>query len=154
MMMFSLLIIFAPVLINIIESHAPGFRQNLGWIDTLRVPMAMLLVTVGLLVCHLWLPARRRSVREVLPGVLITVVAWVLMAIAFSTYLVNFNTFTATYASLSGVFAAMFYIYLSALMMILGGEINRVLAVHRLIRSENVSTEELSVAEVKKRAAE
>ena len=70
---------------------------------------------------------------------------WVVMAVAFSTYLVNFNTFASTYASLSGVFAAMFFVYLSALVMILGGEVNRVLAVHRLTRSETPALVELTM---------
>ena len=47
-----------------------------------------------------------------------TVVAWVIMSSAFSVYLVNFNTFASTYASLSGVFAAMFFVYLAALVLI------------------------------------
>lgn len=145
MMLFSTLIIFAPILINVIESHAPGFRLSLGWLDTLRVPVAMLLVTVGLFICHRWLPAQRRGIFEVLPGVILTVIAWVVMAVAFSTYLVNFNTFASTYASLSGVFAAMFFVYLSALVMILGGEVNRVLAVHRLTRSETPALVELTM---------
>ncbi len=91
----------------------------------------MALLTLGLLICHRWLPARRRGIRELLPGVIFTVVVWAVMAIAFSAYLVNFNSFASTYASLSGVFAAMFFVYLSAIVLILGGELNRVLAVHR-----------------------
>lgn len=135
LMLFSSLIIFAPIAITMVESHAPGFRQSLGWLDTLRVPLAMLLLMVGLLVCHRWLPARRRGIRELLPGVVFTVIVWAIMAIAFSAYLVNFNSFASTYASLSGVFAAMFFVYLSAIVLILGGELNRVLAVHREARS-------------------
>jgi membrane protein len=131
LMVFSSLIIFAPIAITMIEPHAPGFRQSLGWLDTLRVPVAMALLTLGLLICHRWLPARRRGIRELLPGVIFTVVVWAVMAIAFSAYLVNFNSFASTYASLSGVFAAMFFVYLSAIVLILGGELNRVLAVHR-----------------------
>ena len=55
---------------------------------------------------------------------------------AFSIYLVNFNTFASTYASLSGLFAAMFFVYLSALVLILGGEMNRVLEVRRIMRMQ------------------
>ena len=47
-----------------------------------------------------------------------------------------FNTFASTYASLSGVFAAMFFVYLAALVLILGGEVNRVLEVRRIMRIE------------------
>jgi membrane protein len=53
----------------------------------------------------------------------------------FSAYLVNFNSFASTYASLSGIFAAMFFLYLAALVLILGGEVNRVLQAHRTLRS-------------------
>lgn len=139
LLLFSSLIIFAPIVINMIESHYPGFRQGLGWIDTLRVPIAMALLTFGLMLCHRWLPARRRGILELLPGVLFTVVVWALMAIAFSAYLVNFNSFASTYASLSGVFAAMFFVYLSAIVLILGGEINRVLTVHRGVNGDDTS---------------
>ena len=147
MMLFSTLMIFAPVAINVVDAYAPGFRLSLGWLDTLRVPLAMLLLTLGLLIGHRWLPARRLAIREVLPGVILTVLAWAVMAIAFTAYLVRFNTFASTYASLSGVFAAMFFVYLAALVLILGGEVNRVLASHRLTRSVHPSTEEIAVVE-------
>ena len=75
----------------------------------------------------------------------ITVVAWVLMSSAFSIYLVNFNTFASTYASLSGVFAAMFFVYLAALVLILGGEVNRVLEVRRIMRMQRFKTADTEV---------
>ncbi len=65
---------------------------------------------------------------------MITVFVWLMLAVAFSYYLVNFNTFASTYASLSGFFAAMFFLYLSALVLFLGGEFNRVLQIHRYRR--------------------
>jgi membrane protein len=77
--------------------------------------------------------------------VVITVVAWVLMSSAFSIYLVNFNTFASTYASLSGVFAAMFFVYLAALVLILGGEVNRVLEVRRIMRMQRFKTADTEV---------
>ena len=58
------------------------------------------------------------------------------MSSVFSVYLLNFNTFASTYASLSGVFAAMFFVYLAALVLILGGEMNRVLEVRRIMRMQ------------------
>ena len=131
LLLFSTLMVFAPLAINVIDAHAPGFRQSLGWLETLRVPLAMALLALGLLMCHRWLPARRLPVAAVLPGVLVTVIAWALMAQIFAAYLVRFNTFASTYASLSGLFAAMFFTYLAALVLILGGEINRVIAVRR-----------------------
>ena len=65
-----------------------------------------------------------------LPGVLLTVIVWILLSSAYSIYLVRFGTFASTYASLSGLFAAMFFLYLAALVLIFGGEVNRVIAIH------------------------
>lgn len=138
---FALLIVFAPVLFNAIETFAPAFRQNFATLDQLRYPIAIILLTGGLLLCHRVLPARRLAVKQVLPGVLLTVVVWIALSTAFSYYLVNFNTFASTYASLSGLFAAMFFLYLSALVLIFGGEVNRVLDVHRELRSTPETTD-------------
>ena len=132
---FALLIILAPVVIAAIEAKAPGFRNNIATLDQLRYPIAVLLLTGGLLICHRVLPAKHLNVLDVLPGVVLTVVVWVILSSAFSIYLVNFNTFASTYASLSGLFAAMFFVYLAALVLILGGEVNRVLEIRRLMRS-------------------
>jgi len=132
---FAGLIVFAPVAIAVIEAHAPGFRENVATFDQIRYPLAIILLTLGVLMCHRVLPARSLSIPDVLPGVLITVLVWLVLSVAFSYYLLKFNTFASTYASLSGLFAAMFFLYLSALVLILGGEINRVLITHRKIKS-------------------
>jgi membrane protein len=131
----AFLLVFAPVGLAAIDRFAPGMRGHMLFIDQLRFPIAIVLLTSALLLCHRVLPAKRPSVVEVLPGVFLTVAVWIGLSSAFSYYLVEFNTFASTYASLSGLFAAMFFLYLAALVLIFGGEVNRVLAVHRLIRS-------------------
>jgi membrane protein len=80
------------------------------------------------------LPNKRQHFMRVFPGVALTVMVLVVLSSAFSIYLVNFNSFASTYASLSGLFAAMFFLYLSALVLILGGEFNRTLRLHRSAR--------------------
>jgi membrane protein len=140
LLIFALLIVFAPVMIQLIETYAPALRGHFVTLEQLRYPIGITLLTLGVLLCHRVLPAKALSVLEVLPGVVLTVVAWVVMSSAFSIYLVNFNTFASTYASLSGVFTAMFFVYLAALVLILGGEVNRVLEVRRIMRMQRFKT--------------
>lgn len=142
LLVFALLIVFAPVMIQVIELKAPALRGHFVTLEQLRYPIGVLLLTAGLLFCHLVLPAKTRGVLETLPGVILTVFVWVIMSSAFSIYLVNFNTFASTYASLSGVFAAMFFVYLGALVLILGGEVNRVLEVRRIMRMQRFRNRE------------
>lgn len=88
---FAVLIVLAPVVINAIDAKAPGFRQNIATVEQLRYPIAIILLTLGLLLCHRVLPAKRLTVLEVLPGVVLTVITWVFLSSAFSIYLVNFS---------------------------------------------------------------
>ena len=130
----ALLMVFAPVGIAIINAHAPELQASFSTLEQVRLPIAILLLTAGLLICHRVLPAKQLRVLEVLPGVILTVIVWIALSSAFSYYLVNFNTFASTYASLSGLFAMMFFLYLAALVLILGGEVNRVIEVRRASR--------------------
>jgi membrane protein len=132
----ALLLVFAPVGIAIINAHAPELQASFSTLEQVRLPIAILLLTAGLLICHRVLPAKQLRVLEVLPGVILTVIVWIALSSAFSYYLVNFNTFASTYASLSGLFAMMFFLYLAALVLILGGEVNRVIEVRRTSRIE------------------
>ena len=145
LLIFALLIVFAPIMIQVAELYAPALKGHFVTIEQLRYPIGITLLTLGVLFCHRVLPAKSLNVLEVLPGVVITVVAWVVMSSAFSIYLVNFNTFASTYASLSGVFAAMFFVYLAALVLILGGEVNRVLVVRRIMRMQRFKREDAEV---------
>jgi membrane protein len=147
LLVFASLIVGAPVAFAFIDAHAPDLRPSFATFDALRFPIAILLLTSGLLLCHRILPAKRLNVLEVLPGVLLTVVVWMALTTVFSYYLLRFNTFNSTYASLSGLFAAMFFVYLAALVLIFGGEVNRVLAVHRLTRSAHPGGAEIVVGE-------
>ena len=131
----ALLIVFAPVALAALDRLAPNVRHNFTILNQLRYPIAIALLVGGLQLSHLILPAKRQKGLEILPGVLLTVTVWIALTSLFSYYLVNFSTFSSTYASLSGLFAALFFLYLAALVLILGGEVNRVLQIHRTLHS-------------------
>ena len=135
LLVIALLIVFAPVGLAALDRFAPDLRHNFAILNQLRYPIAIVILIGGLQLCHRILPAKRLKTLDVLPGVLLTVIVWIALASAFSAYLVNFNSFASTYASLSGLFAAMFFLYLAALVLILGGEVNRVLQAHRTLHS-------------------
>jgi membrane protein len=130
----AILIVILPVVFAVIERYAPGVRETYYLLDLARYPVAMVLLAGGLLLCHRLLPNHATHTRDVFPGVLLTVAVWIALSGVYSYYLVNFDSFASTYASLSGIFAALFFLYLAAIVLILGGEINRVLALYRLRR--------------------
>jgi membrane protein len=130
----SLLVVVYPVFVRIVTAVTGNFPSQFSSIEQWRYPLAVLLMLVGVHAAHRVLPAKRLSFRHVLPGVWFTVLCWMVMAYAFSVWLTRFNSFTSTYASLSGVFIIMFFIYMAALVLIAGGELNRVLQLVRMNR--------------------
>jgi membrane protein len=79
-----------------------------------------------------------------MPGVFLTVAVWLVLTSVYSYFLANFATFASTYVGLSGLFAAMFLIYLSALALILGGELNRVIVLARKYDEPSAEEADLS----------
>jgi membrane protein len=141
LLVVSALIVFAPLFFAALERFAPALRQNFDLLNYIRYPLAIALLTGGLQISHRILPAKKQKSMDIFPGVALTVLVWIGLTSAFSYYLVNFNTFASTYSSLSGLFAAMFFLYLAALVLILGGEVNRVLLIHKISRSSATSTD-------------
>lgn len=130
----SVLIVVAPIIISFIERYAPQMHDVVAVFSLIRYPVAVLLLTAALTAAHFFLPAKRLRLRQVLPGVILTVAAWVVLASVYSYYLANFATFASFYAGLSGVFAALFFLYLAALVLLLGGEVNRVVMLRKATR--------------------
>src|SRR6266496_1052265 len=112
--------------------------------DRYPYPLAIIILIIGLFLAHLILPARRVKLGYLMPGVILTVLVWLLLSSVYSYFLANFATFASTYVGLSGLFAAMFLIYLSALALILGGELNRVIALARQHRKPSAEKADLS----------
>ena len=123
----ALLLVIVPAVTQFLESYAPNTLVSFAPWDLYRYPSAILLLIFGLLISHRYLPSQKMRRRDVLPGILLTVAVWIGLTASFAWYLRNFNSFASTYASLSGLFAAMFFIYLAAVVFIFGGEVNRIL---------------------------
>jgi membrane protein len=127
----AILLVVFPLFISALTQFAPDqlihFTSIVTSFDFLRYPVAIGLLMIALLVAHQFLPARTTPILRLLPGIVLTIIVWVILSGMFSFWLSRFNSFTTTYASLSGIFAAMFFLYLAALVLIFGGEFNRVL---------------------------
>ena len=127
MLAVALLLILIPLAVKPLTLIAPETMVHWATIDTFRFPLALVLLVTGLFIAHRVLPAQALPWRALLPGVLFTVFGWSVLSVLFTFWLSRISSFATTYSSLSGIFAVMFFIYIAALTLILGGEFNRVL---------------------------
>ncbi|HEY8246829.1 MAG TPA: YihY/virulence factor BrkB family protein [Hyphomicrobium sp.] len=90
----------------------------------LRYASAGGVIAAQLLAFHLWLAAGRRRIQDVWPGVVLSTALWLLVAGLYSYYL-NLSDYTRFYAGLSQLMVAMIFFQMTAVIVILGAELNR-----------------------------
>ncbi len=101
-----------------------------------RYLLAGSVIAIQLFAMHIWLAAGRRGFREVWPGVVLTVLLWLGTAAVFSTYL-DFNDYARFYGGLSQIMATMMFFWVSAVIVILGAELNRGLIELKKMQAED-----------------
>ncbi len=90
----------------------------------LRYASAGGVIAAQLLAFHLWLAAGRRRIKDVWPGVLLSTALWLIAASLYSYYL-NLSDYSRFYAGLSQLMVAMIFFQMTAVIVILGAELNR-----------------------------
>ncbi|WP_236914598.1 YihY/virulence factor BrkB family protein [Clostridium sp. Cult2] len=59
-----------------------------------------------------------------LPGAVFTTTGWIIASMVFSYYVNNFGKYSKTYGSLGGIIILLIWLYITSIMIVLGGEIN------------------------------
>ncbi|AZU60888.1 YihY/virulence factor BrkB family protein [Neobacillus mesonae] len=62
--------------------------------------------------------------RSAFPGAAFATFGWIVSSLGFSFYVGNFSNYTVTYGSIGAIIVLMIWLYISAFIIILGGEIN------------------------------
>ncbi len=128
-------LVLAPRAGSLLHRLMPGFDPASVSIGLVRYPTVALILLVSLFAAHVFLPARRTRFSSIWPGVVFTVVAWIALTATFSYYLSSFAAYVSYYAGLAGIIAALYFMYLAALILIFGGELNRAIRIRRLARA-------------------
>lgn len=124
----SFLVLLAPLIIRTAVRFIPALRDFDDTITFWRLAIASVLIVVPLIVVHKWLPAGRRSFREIIPGILATLVLWLVAGTLFGRYLADFAfTYSVYYAGLASPMIALAFLYFTASIFIYGGELNATL---------------------------
>ncbi len=102
----------------------------------LRYALAATVVAAQLLALHLWLVAGKRRIGDVLPGVVLSTLLWIGAGALYSYYL-EFSDYSRFYAGLSQLMVALIFFQVTAVIIILGAELNRGLMELRKLSAAN-----------------
>ncbi|ODT05809.1 MAG: ribonuclease BN [Mesorhizobium sp. SCN 65-20] len=120
----SVLLVFAPIIARILEAKFDWIQPYMGTITVWRFTVASAVIVFGLFAVHIWLPAGHRRFLSIIPGIIFTLVAWVLGSTIFAAYLDTFSSYVTTYAGLASIMIAVVFLYIVSAIFILGGELN------------------------------
>jgi membrane protein len=121
----AFLVVLGPLIWQTIVTNFPGLAPLAAAVTTARYMITALLLTGALIIAHKWLPAENNGIRQILPGICLTVVLSIVFAVAFAAYLAQFaRTYVTTYAGIASVMIALVFLYSLASIFVFGGELN------------------------------
>lgn len=96
--------------------------------NILRYVVVILIMILFFMFLYNATPCVRLGWLEVIPGAVITTLGWISISYIFAYYVNNFSNYSRLYGSLGAVFMFMTWMFITSMILILGGEINAVLA--------------------------
>jgi len=122
----AFLIVLAPLILPAVLHYLPGLAGVEYMITVLRYGITSVVLVLALIVAHKWLPSGRRRLAEIAPGIVVTLLLWLVSAIAFARYLSAFSgAYVRTYAGLASAMVALVFLYWTAGIFVFGGELNQ-----------------------------
>ena len=119
-------IVFSPLILRVAEHRAE--RADPAGLQLLHLrARGRWSSSASCSIMHRVLPGRRLKGFRLWPGVIVTTVLWVAMAVGFSIYLTYTPTYTVTYGTLAGVIITLMFFYFSGATIIYGAEVNAAL---------------------------
>ena len=94
----------------------------------ISIPLAVFFVAVGIALVYYFAPNVEQKWQWVTPGSVVALVVWLAMSAGLRYYVSNFGNYNATYGSIGAVIVLMLLLYLSAAMLLIGAEVNAVIA--------------------------
>lgn len=127
-----LVILSESVLGNLIELISQSDAQISGYLlqlwQYLRFLPVSLLMLAAIGSLYVLALERRQPIKAMLPGILAALPAWMLVSIGFSFYVEHLANYSLIYGTLGAMIVLLIWLYMTAVILILGAELNAALA--------------------------
>lgn len=120
-------VIILPYAWMLVEKIGNGGADALWLRDGVRFGLAFVVLTLLYAAMYGWLPDVRQRLHTVLPGALAGALLWLAAAAIFSYTLRSAGKLAVVYGGFTGLVATLIFLYVSAVTLIFGAEINAVL---------------------------
>lgn len=121
----SALVVFGPQIGHATAGTLPFGKTVFyaGW-TALRWLVALLLINLLLSLLYWLAPNFATKWRWLSPGAVVGTVLWALISLGFSFYTTSFSDYGKTYGAFAGIAILIFWLFLTGMAVLLGGELN------------------------------
>ncbi len=124
-MAFIIMAISAVVVLPLVLKFVGSATTSEGVLSLQRWPVLLVALTVSLAFIYRYGPSRRDARwRWVTWGSIIAAVLWIAASMLFSWYVATFDSYNKLYGSLGAGIGFMIWLWISAVVVLLGGELN------------------------------
>lgn len=102
----------------------------------IRMIFPPILIFLVLNLTYWIMPNIKLYLRSVLIGSLFATIAWLFVSYVFSIYVSNFANYSATYGSIGGIIALLLWLYLTGVILMVGGQLNALIQQRRELIEE------------------
>ena len=117
--------VFATALLDYLQMTTSPILMLLMRLIDFRSIVLFLLLGALFATMYAWLPSRRSSLRESLPGAAAAAVGWLVFTKLFSVYVAHFTNYTNIYGSIYALALGMLWLYFCICIFFYGGALNR-----------------------------
>ena len=98
-----------------------------AWIAGLNLPLTGLALIVLALAFYLLTPENYLTVRQALPGAIFFAIGWIIATKLFQLYVARYDRYNPTYLALASIIVLLTWMYLTCLLLLLGGKLNAII---------------------------
>src|SRR5438874_4868938 len=97
------------------------------WVTFLNLPFTALVLILFALALYLFTPENYLTVRQALPGAVFFSLGWILVTKLFQVYVTRYDRYNPTYLALASIIVLLTWMYLTCLLLLVGGKLNAIL---------------------------
>ena len=98
-----------------------------AWIAGLNLPLTGLALVGLALALYLLTPENYLTIRQALPGAIFFAVGWIIATKLFQLYVARYDRYNPTYLALASIIVLLTWMYLTCLLLLLGGKLNAII---------------------------
>src|SRR5438477_10062570 len=101
------------------------------WVAALNLPFTALALVILALALYLLTPENYLTIKQALPGAIFFALGWIVLTKLFQFYVARYDRYNPTYLALASIIVLLTWMYLTCLLLLLGGKLNAILRSER-----------------------